>query len=114
MVRPLLGRLRLAVAAPRLCLHAVLGTAIIAFVFPFSSRERRNALVRWWSHRLLTIAGVLYGYLRHITGSVWPASLRSTNHDPTNESSHPSLAGLGRPLPRRADLPGGASPAPRS
>ncbi len=58
MVHPLLGRLRLAVAAPRLCLHAVLGTAIIAFLFPFSSRQRRNALVRWWSHRLLTIAGV--------------------------------------------------------
>ena len=39
-------------------LHAALGALILAAVFPLAGADRRHALIRWWSARLLAILGV--------------------------------------------------------
>lgn len=54
----MIAALRLVVGLPRIAFHLALGMAIIAFLFPMVEPARRDALKRWWSRRVLTIAGV--------------------------------------------------------
>jgi 1-acyl-sn-glycerol-3-phosphate acyltransferase len=42
----------------RTLIHVLLGTLMIAFCFPWASSMRRDALIRWWSRRVLRICGV--------------------------------------------------------
>ena len=41
-----------------MALHLLAGAAILRVVFPRATSERKRALVRWWSAKLLRIAGV--------------------------------------------------------
>jgi 1-acyl-sn-glycerol-3-phosphate acyltransferase len=41
----------------RIILHLLLGVSIVLLLYPFLSLERRHAIVRWWSHRVLSLCG---------------------------------------------------------
>lgn len=42
----------------RLALHALHGALILRFLFPRADAARRRAYVRWWSEKLVSVAGV--------------------------------------------------------
>jgi 1-acyl-sn-glycerol-3-phosphate acyltransferase len=39
-------------------LHLLLGVSIVLLLYPFLGLERRHTVVRWWSHRVLSLCGM--------------------------------------------------------
>src|SRR5688572_2734823 len=64
----------------RMLWHAALAALILRFVYPRASAERRRALKRWWSAKLLRILGVTIHVEGPPPGSAELGAMVAANH----------------------------------
>ncbi len=74
------GRLVLAIKWLRIAFHIALGVTLVAACFGWVARERRHAMVRWWSRRILRICGVQV----RVVGPEGVTVYRSDGRSPAN------------------------------
>ncbi len=71
--------LRVGWSMVRAIVHIVLGVLLLALYFPRANTVRQERLVRWWSHRLLSIVGVRLKIIRR-GESVQTGTMLLLNH----------------------------------